>query len=280
MRQISHEEKKFNLSKSKSRFMNKFWKFQGAILLAMMAFVLPACSNDEANVPGAGNVTTEEVANNTDALAGKTVTVRSEPKEKVGPASFTVSDEKFFGDESILVVNASGEPFTLPADDDIEIQVTGVVRKLVIADVEREYNLKLDKQYYLEYENKPAIIAQSIALSPDPGDITKNPEKYYNQRLAVVGEVEDIQDANTFTLDEEKLFGATDLLVLNPKPKVAVKDDEVVAVTGVLRPFVLAEFEKEYDLGWDLKLKQKIEADYSTKPVFVADSVYPSAISD
>ncbi|MEM7716777.1 MAG: hypothetical protein AAF349_24995 [Cyanobacteria bacterium P01_A01_bin.68] len=260
--------------------MNKFWKFQGAILLAMMAFVLPACSNDEANVPGAGNVTTKEVANNTDALAGKTVTVRSEAKEKVGPASFTVSDEKFFGDESILVVNASGEPFTLPADDDIEIQVTGVVRNLVIADVEREYNLKLDKQYYLEYENKPAIIAQSIALSPDPGDITKNPEKYYNQRLAVVGEVEDIQDANTFTLDEEKLFGATDLLVLNPKPKVAVKDDEVVAVTGVLRPFVLAEFEKEYDLGWDLKLKQKIEADYSTKPVFVADSVYPSAISD
>ena len=280
MRQISHEKKKFNLSKSKSRFMNKFWKLQGAILLAIMAFVLPACSNDEANVPGAGNVTTEEVANNTDALAGKTVTVRSEPKEKVGPASFTVSDEKFFGDESILVVNASGEPFTLPADDDIEIQVTGVVRNLVIADVEREYNLKLDKQYYLEYENKPAIIAQSIALSPDPGDITKNPEKYYNQRLAVVGEVEDIQDANTFTLDEEKLFGATDLLVLNPKPKVAVKDDEVVAVTGVLRPFVLAEFEKEYDLGWDLKLKQKIEADYSTKPVFVADSVYPSAISD
>ena len=260
--------------------MNKFWKLQGAILLAIMAFVLPACSNDEANVPGAGNVTTEEVANNTDALAGKTVTVRSEPKGKVGPASFTVSDEKFFGDESILVVNASGELFTLPADDDIEIQVTGVVRNLVIADVEREYNLKLDKQFYVEYENKPAIIAQSIALSPDPGDITKNPEKYYNQRLAVVGEVEDIQDANTFTLDEEKLFGATDLLVLNPKPKVAVKDDEVVAVTGVLRPFVLAEFEKEYDLGWDLKLKQKIEADYSTKPVFVADSVYPSAISD
>ena len=280
MRQISHEKKKFNLSKSKSRFMNKFWKFQGVILLAMMAFVLPACSNDEANVTGAGNVTTKEVVNNTDALAGKTVTVRSEPKEKVGPASFTVSDEKFFGDESILVVNASGEPFTLPADDDIEIQVTGVVRNLVIADVEREYNLKLDKQYYLEYENKPAIIAQSIALSPDPGDITKNPEKYYNQRLAVVGEVEDIQDANTFTLDEEKLFGATDLLVLNPKPKVAVKDDEVVAVTGVLRPFVLAEFEKEYDLGWDLQLKQKLEADYSTKPVFVADSVYPSAISD
>lgn len=261
--------------------MNKFWRFQGAIVLAMMALVLPACNNNtEGNVPGAGNVTTEEVADNTAALAGKTVTVRSEPKSKVGPTSFTVSDEKFFGSEPILVVNASGEPFTLPADDDTEIQVTGIVRNFVIADVEREYNLQLDEQYYVDYENKPAIVAQSIALSPDPGDITKNPEQFYNKRLAVTGEVEDIQDANTFTLDEEKLFGATDLLVLNPKPKVAVKDDEVVAVTGVLRPFVLADFEREYDLGWDLQLKQKIEAEYETKPVFVADSVYPSAISD
>ncbi len=68
--------------------------------------------------------------------------------------------------------------------------------------------------------------------------------------------------------------------VLNPKPKTAIKDDEVVAVTGVLRPFVLAEFEREYELGWDLKLKEKLEAEYETKPVFVADSVYPSAISD
>lgn len=280
MSKVVLENKSLSLSKSKSGLMNKFWRFQGAIALAIMAFILPACSNDQADVPGAGNVTTKEVANNAAALAGKTVTVRSEPKGKVGPTSFTVSDEQFFGSEPILVINASGEPFALPTDDDIEVQVTGIVRNLVLADVEKEYSLDLDPQYYVEYENKPAIIAQSMALSPDPGDITKNPEKYYNKRLAVVGEVEDIQDANTFTLDEEKLFGATDLLVLNPKPKTAIKDDEIVAVTGVLRPFVLAEFEREYSLGWDLQLKQKLEAEYETKPVFVADSVYPSAISD
>ncbi|MEM7714500.1 MAG: hypothetical protein AAF349_13160 [Cyanobacteria bacterium P01_A01_bin.68] len=281
MNRVRNENKLFNLSKTKGAFVNKFWRFQGAIALAVMALILPACAdNNEANIPGAGNVTTKEVVNKTAELAGKTVTVRSEPQDKVGPTSFTVSDEKFFGSEPILVINASGEPFTLPADDDIDIQVTGIVRNLVLADIESEYNLKLDKQYYIDYENKPAIIAQSIALSPDPGDITKNPEKYYNKRLAVTGEVEDIQNANTFTLDEEKLFGATDLLVLNPKPKAVIKDDEVVAVTGVLRPFVAAEFEREYDLGWDLQVKEKLEAEYTTKPVFVADSVYPSAISD
>ncbi len=280
MQKVRKQKKSLNLSKTLSGSMNKFGRFQGAIVLAVMALVLPACNNNEANVPGAGNVTTEEVASNTAALDGKTVTVRSEPKAKVGPASFTVEDEKFFGSEPILVINASGEAFVLPADDDTEIQVTGVVQNLVIADVEREYSLTLDRQYYVDYENKPAIIAKSIALSPDPGDITKNPEKYYNKRLAVTGEVEDIQNASIFTLDEDKLFGATDLLVFNPKPKVAVKDDEVVAVTGVLRQFVVADFDREYDLGWDLKLKQKLEAEYKTKPVFVADNVYPSAISD
>ncbi len=282
MNRVSNKKKMFNFSQGKGESMNKFWRFQSAIALALMALVLPACdNNNQANLPeGTGNVTTKEVVNNTDKLDGKTVTVRSEPKGKVGLTSFTVSDEKFFGSEPILIINASGQPFTLPENNDTEIQVTGIVRNLVLADVESEYNLKLEKQYYVDYENKPAIIAQSIALSPDPGDITKNPEKYYNKRLAVVGEVEDIQNAKVFTLDEDKLFGATDLLVFNPKPKVAIKDNGVVAVTGVLRPFVVADFDREYDLGWDLKLKQKLQAEYSTKPVFVADSVYPSAISD
>lgn len=264
------------------KLMAKFGKIPAGITLALMALVLSACNNNDLeanNPPGKANVTAEEVVDNTAQLAGKTVTVRSEPVKKVGPTSFTVSDEKFFGSQPIVVINASGEAFELPADEP-EVQVTGIVRNLVVADVEREYNLKLDPQYYTEYENKPAIIAQSIALAPDPGDITKNPDQYYNKRLAVTGEVEDIEGTNTFTLDEEKLFGAQDLLVLNLKPQAAVKKDETVAVTGVLRPFVVADFDRDYELGWDLKLKQKLEAEYKEKPVFVADSVYPSAVSE
>ncbi|MCJ8281307.1 MAG: hypothetical protein MJK14_15880, partial [Rivularia sp. ALOHA_DT_140] len=73
--------------------MSKIWRFQGAVALALMALILPACAdNEEANIPGTGNVTTKEVANNTTALAGKTVTVRSEPKEKVGPSALPVRD--------------------------------------------------------------------------------------------------------------------------------------------------------------------------------------------
>lgn len=269
----------------------KLWKnrtLPTGLALAVMALVLPACSDaqQEASAPPpAGNVTTEEVANETNRLIGQTVTIRSEPIEKISPNTFTVSDEEFFGTESILVVNASGEPFVLPAEADVEVQVTGQVRNFVLAEVEQEFDLDLDPEVYVEYESKPAIIAQAIALAPEPGELTSDPAQYYGKELAVTGEIEEVTGPNSFTLDEDQLFGATDLLVLRANPKAgtatpAIEDGETVAVTGVLRPFVVADIEREYDLTWDLDLQRKLEAEYSQKPVLIADAVYPSAIPD
>lgn len=279
-------------SSKHNSFTQKLGKLHGAlptgIALALMV-VLPACTNarQEAVAPSpVGNVTTEEVANETNRLIGQTVTIRSEPIKKIAPNTFTVGDEQFFGTESILVVNASGQPFVLPTDDNVEVQVTGQVRNFVLADVEREFNLGLDRKLYVEYENKPAIVAQAIALAPEPGKITADPQRYYGKPLAVTGEIEDIRSPNVFTLNEDQLFGATDLLVLRANPKVgtptpaAVKDGETVAVTGVLRPFVVADIERDYDLTWDLDLQKKLEVEYSQKPVLIADAVYPSAIPD
>lgn len=276
------------------------WKTKGAIALALMVMLLPACAENrpEAAAPGTGststaenrpeatasatgNVTTEEVADNTNALLGKTVTVRSEPVKKISPNTFTVSDEDFFGSETILVVNASGQPVVLP-EDDIEVQVTGKVAKFVVADIERDYDfLDLDPELYVEYEGKPAIIAQSIAPAPEPGEITENPKQYYGRTLAVAGEVENIVGPNAFTLDEDELIGASDLLVLVANPKTAttaVKDGEYVAVTGVLRSFVVADIERDYDLTWDLNLQRQLEVEYKDKPVLIVQSVYPSAV--
>ncbi|MGB3203131.1 MAG: hypothetical protein WBA99_19655, partial [Nodosilinea sp.] len=95
-----------------------------------------------------------------------------------------------------------------------------------------------------------------------------------------------------FTLDEEQLFGAEDLLVVYATPRdgvdqplpaagmAGVSDDETVAVTGVLRPFVLSEFERDYDLTWDLDFQEQLEAEYTNRPVLVATGVYPSAIPE
>lgn len=260
----------------------RLWNTKGAIALVLMAIILPACNNTnqlEASTPASpGNVTTEEVTNNTNVLIGQTVTVRSEPIRKIAPNTFTISDEQFFGKEPILVVNASGKPFVLPTNNDTEVQVTGKVAKFVVADVERQFDLDLQPDLYVEYEGKPAIVAQSIALAPEPGEITKNPNKYYGKRIAVPAEVEEIVGPNAFTLDEDQLIGGSDLLVLVATPKqkqTPIKDGEKVVATGVLRPFVVADIERDYDLTWDLNLQRKLEVEYRNKPVFIAESVYP-----
>jgi hypothetical protein len=278
-----------------NKLIKRWWSPQGRVLaLALMAVILPGCNNRlEANnrpmtqQPVAqqqdNNVTTEDVSENTQALIGKTVTIRSEPLQKIGTNTFTVNDEEFFGSEPILVVNSSGQPFTFPEDDDTEVQVTGEVRNLVVADLNREYDLDLDPDLYADYENRPAIIAQAIAPAPEPGEIAENPQQYYGQALAVTGEVENLYNSNTFTLDEDELFGGKDLLILVRNDNTAntsVQEDQTVAVTGVLRPFVSADLEREYDFNWDEGFVRQLEAEYKTRPVLIVDRVYQSAIPD
>ena len=223
------------------------------------------------------NVTTEEVAENTDKLLGQTVTIRSDALEAIEPASFTVADQEFFGGEDIVVINASGEVFELPQDD-TEVQITGEVSELVLADIESEYGLDLDPDLYAEYTDKPAIIAQSLAPAPEPGEIAEDPTQFYGQTLAVTGEVENVYSEGVFTLDEDELFGGEDLLVIVSNPAETVSDGETVATTGELRSFTIADLEQDYDLTWDLDVREQLEVDYSDRPVLVVDRVYPSAI--
>lgn len=252
----------------------------GAITFSLMAAtLLPACTSEVATTEDATeNVTAEEVSSETSNYVGQTVTIRGDVDEVVGDASFLMDDEQVLGGEEILVINASGEGITLPQGEGSEVQVTGEVKNFVIADIERDYGLDFDPNIYTEYEQKPALIAKSMALAPDPGDITANPETYYYKRIAVQGEVEEIKSTGVFTVDEEQLFGGEDLLVITANPDPQVNDGESVTIVGTLRPFVKAEFERDYDLTWDLDFKQEIEAEYENKPVFVADEIYPSAL--
>ncbi|WP_036487985.1 hypothetical protein [Myxosarcina sp. GI1] len=262
--------------------------FSKPIFLVLIAVSLLGCNTNEpeAEIPTGDstvtqteeNVTTGEVAENTSDLLGQTVTIRSNALEQIEPATFTVADQEFFGGEDIVVVNASGEPFVLPTDNDTEVQVTGEVTEFIVSDIESAYDLDLDPDLYVEYTDRPAIIAQSLAIAPEPGEITSDPSQYYGQTLAVTGEVEDIYGDNVFSLDEDELFGANDLLVLVTDPVDAVQDNETVAVTGELRSFVVSDIERDYDLTWDLDVQREIEAEYTNRPVLVVDRVYPSAI--
>ncbi|WP_228020077.1 hypothetical protein [Sphaerospermopsis sp. LEGE 08334] len=270
------------VEKNNFKLTHKLGKFPVIISLSVMAFMLPGCEVDDRReafepVPP-GNVVTETVTDQTDQLIGKTVTIRSQPIRKISPSAFTVIDEKMFGTQNLLVINSTEEPFQLPETTDTEIQVTGQVERFNLDKINQDYKLNLQPDLYQEYENQPVIIAQSLALSPTPGELTTNPNVYYGKTLAVTGEVENIDSPVAFTLNEDKLLGTQDLLVLHTKSEPVVREGEKVAVTGVLRPFVVADLERDYDITWDLDLQRKLEAEYRDKPVLVATDVYPSAI--
>ncbi|MGB3297186.1 MAG: hypothetical protein WBA76_02875 [Phormidesmis sp.] len=252
------------------------------VLLAASLTVLSACTGPkETTTPqdAKENVTTEELSEGADGLVGQEVSIRSEVEKTVGDASFLLEDKQLFGGKDILVINASGQPFALTEGDDTDVQVTGIVQKMVTADLNKEYGLTLDPSLYADYENNPVVVAKSIALSPDPGEITSDPEKYYNKRIAVKGDVGDKLAPDILTLEEHQLFNNEDLLVITQQdatPKT--QEGEKVVVTGVLRPYVKSEFDRDYNLKWDLSVEQQLEAEYTEKPVFVADGVYPSAM--
>lgn len=114
--------------------------------------------------------------------------------------------------------------------------------------------------------------AQPIELKA--GDIAKNPADYFGRKIRVTAEVEDVYSTHAFTLDEDQIFAGPDVLVLNPAPRRESKDDEIVTVSGVIRPFSRTQLETEYkwfDNRWLLSGDTPI--DFTTRPVLVADSV-------
>ena len=173
--------------------------------------------------------------------------------------------------ETLLVIDTTETPFAFSSDRTPEILVHGTVARLNFNRLQ-EFNLNLDRSLYARYENKPVIIATSTILSPDPEDLSGRPNLYYDLPLAVRGEVEDIDRQHSlFELDEEKAFGGEDLLVLHTKP-VELNEEQVI-LYGVLRSFTAEELERDYNLGWDSLTQKQLEAEYSQKPVFIAEKI-------
>ncbi|WP_414623561.1 hypothetical protein [Calothrix sp. CCY 0018] len=255
-----------------------------ALALALAAVILPACAEtaDNTTVQEQENVTAEEVADKTDKLIGQSVTIRSNAINKISESTFAVTDDDFFGGDTILVVNATGD--TQPLPEGVELQITGEVKKYGTDNFNKDYKLKLDSKEYEKFEGKAAMVAQSIALAPKPGQITTDPNEYYNKVIAVPGEIENTTGTDVFTLDEDAIIGANDLLVLVPDNKDVVpyrqnvKAGETVVATGTLRQFVVADLERDYNFTWDAGVKSKLEADYKDKPVLVVNTIYPSAL--
>ncbi|MBK4731840.1 hypothetical protein JJD41_18480 [Oxynema sp. CENA135] len=250
----------------------------GAISLVLTGLLLPFAAPLQAGeLKRSDRSTIENIEERSDRYLGQEVTVRGEAANLVEPNTFKLTSDNFLEGEEILVINNSGEPFVLPFDDGVAVQVTGEVRELEVAQLERDFDIEFwESDLYLEYQQQPAIVAESIALAPDPGDIEDYPNRFYNMNLAVEGEVEEILAPGVFKLEEHNFLdlGGSDLLVINPTVGDFVRNGEDLVVTGQLRSFDLYELERDYNLDWDLGVQEQIEAEFTNKPVLIVDEIY------
>ncbi len=261
--------------------MSKFNLFTNlgisAILLSTIGIVTVTNNNSLRAQNADSNETIENIAEEETNLFGEQVTVRGEVETVEPGMSFYLNEEGFLEGDDVLVLNVSGKMLPEMPDEELELQVTGELGKFVLADVEREYDFDLDPDLYVDYEDRPVIFADSMTLSPNLGDIAERPDNFYGKEVAVEGEVEEIKNDIAFTLDEEQLIGGEDLLVINVTGEPIPNQEETVVVTGMVRPFIKSEFERDYDLTWDLDFQEELEAEYTEKPVLVVDSIYPAA---
>ena len=269
-----------NHNDTSRRISKKAGAYIGAIALGFTALLLPACNNEQEIAEDRTNVTAEDVAEEPAEVPQETVTVRGEVEEIVDDSGLLMQTEG----ESILVINATGIPFVAPTDN-IPIQATGESVQLVVADIERDYNLTLDPTLYADYENQPAIIAESLALAPTPEQLAENPEAFYDQVIAVEGDVRGVYSPNTFAIFEEGWIDDQGLLIVgadnvSENEVGEIQEGENVTVTGRLRPFNRGELEQEFDLGLEPDVLEEFEQTYTDRPVVIADGVYPSAVDD
>ncbi|MEW6493145.1 MAG: hypothetical protein AB1589_11650 [Cyanobacteriota bacterium] len=254
----------------------------GVVALSLTALLLPGCSGGEEIEEGRTNTTAGEVAQvSPDPTIGKEVTIRSDAAKAVGKSGFLMTPEN---GESVLVINATGTPFVLPAGD-MPVQATGRVADFVVADVEKEFNLALEDELYTDYARKPAIIAKSLALAPTPEDLYKAPAGYFDKEIAIEGEVRKLEGApNTFALFEDGWVDDIGILVVGANRDVKLLGSEVdegekVVVTGVTRNVNILR-QQAQTLGWDENDIAEFEKRYTNRPIIVATEVYPSAVDN
>lgn len=253
---------------------------QGSALLLSLAAVFATATYHKLQAQETdGNETIEEITEGEEVVAGEEVTVRGEVEEVEPGISFTIEEEGFLEGDEVLVINVSDTEIPVGTED-LPLQITGEVGTLITADVEEEYGLALDPDLYVDYESQPVIFADYMVLSPEIEEVSEEPENYYGMEIALQGEIDEIRNAYSFTLVEDELFEGDDLLIINATGEPIPEEEEAVVVTGMVRPFVRAEFERDYDLTWDLDVQEEIEAEYNEVPVLVVDSIYPSAEED
>ena len=244
---------------------------------------------------------------------GQTVTVKAEVENVYDSRSFTLDEDTMFAGPDVLVLVPAGMTSTLTHDQVVTVtgKVRPYVATELERDYDWFKNGKLvTTKTEVDFKTRPVLVATSLVLADgrellsadagmhhdhaapmgttkdhkdhamkgelSAGKLAKDSKKYYGQNVTVRAEVEDVLDRNSFTLDEDAMLAGHDVLVLVPAgfDVANLRKDQVVVVSGKVRPYVMAELEKDYDWfknGSIVTTGKKV--DYETRPVLVADSI-------
>jgi hypothetical protein len=89
--------------------------------------------------------------------------------------------------------------------------------------------------------------------------ITEDPAAFYGRMVTVAGEVDGVLSERAFSIEDDDILFDDDIIVITSRPLPAIGgrwrdgallEDDIVLVSGTVRPFNLAEIERE--LGVDL----------------------------
>lgn len=256
-----------------------------------------------------GTISAGKLAKDAKNYYGQTVTVKAEVEDVLGTHSFTLDEDAVLAGHDVLVLLPTGSiPAGLKKDD--KVLVTGTVRKYVTSELEKDYDWFKDGEIVksstkIDFDTRPVLVATSVRLAGDahamhhgkvadrpvdiqrtgievvtPSKLSRDGKKFYGQTITVRGEVEDVIDSRTFTLDEDSVLPGPDVVVLVPKGVAStLVHDQVVTIVGTVRPYVIAELEKDYDWFKDGKILKHMgdKVEYKTRPVIVATSVRTAA---
>lgn len=220
---------------------------------------------------------TADAAPATSALAdqiGESFYFHGTFQNQFSDALFVVEEDEDRGWGEVLVLNQSDRPFQVPDDVATPLWIYGTVAAL---SQEELANNDVPEAEWADYEGQPVIVAERITLVPTPEELVENADSFLNQQVTVYGSVQSVEAANTFILENPGLFGGKGVILIqgaNADLDKVVGIEQAV-VSGVLRPYVLADLKQDYDLPWELDVQERLEADFEQSPVIVVDRALP-----
>lgn len=169
------------------------------VLVAVAAFlVVQAVDNDNNNEPAVNNVTNQQdetadepdkdnmlslITDDPGAYYGKKVTVAGEIQDLQSQRVFKISDQAVGDELLVLTPRALTESQAAESEelfeDNADVKVTGTLRQLEIADVEREFDVDLTNEIEVEFKEKPVLIADNFTFSDNNAvfDFTDGPSE-------------------------------------------------------------------------------------------------------